>query len=299
MRELLLDILDASAPGDACDWLRRRLGEHAAHFRRRPFYYDFSGVSRHFPKHAPVAATLEQLAALGEECPGFTVEGWDVFRLARVVLLEALGRQEKDTFLGTVAALLNTADLREQAAIYSAFPILPYSDDLVEAAVDGLRSNIVDVFDSIALGNPFPAAHFAAPAWNQMVLKALFINRPLHRIVGLDRRRNAALSEAVSYLAHERWSAGRTLPPEAWRNCIGFVDETIAADLGHLVDHGGPVDRQAAALVVASLPAEDAAPLRALLGPELAAAESGELTWDGLGRSLALDPGLNGSPVKP
>src|SRR5690606_32360293 len=111
-------------------------------------------------------------------------EGWDQFRLARVLLLLTLGKQEKTVFLETIAALLDTADLREAAAVYSAFPLLPHQEEFVEASVDGLRSNIVGIFDSIALGNPFPAAHFTAEAWNQMVLKAIFINRPLYRIVG-------------------------------------------------------------------------------------------------------------------
>jgi hypothetical protein len=299
MRDLLLDILAASAPAEACAWLRGRLDEHAAGFQRRPFYYDFSGVSRHFPKRARVVASPEQLAALSERVPGFTVAGWDVFRLARVVLLEALGEQDGETFLGTVEALLNTADFREEASIYSAIPLLPLPDRLVEAARDGLRSNIVDVYDAIALDNPFPAAHFTDEAWNQMVLKALFINRPLHRIVGLDRRRNAELSAAVSYLAHERWAAGRTIPSEAWRNCVGFVDEAVAGDLRRLLAEGGPADRRAAALVVAYEHSPSLADLREALAGEIAEVEAAELTWDLLGESLVQDPGLNGSPTKP
>ncbi|MDP4849822.1 MAG: EboA domain-containing protein, partial [Verrucomicrobiales bacterium] len=103
--------------------------------------------------------------------------------LAHILLL-TLGKQDKATFLETIAALLNTADLREQAAIYSAFPLLPHQADLVEAAVDGLRSNIIDIFDSLALQNPFPATHFSKEEWNQMVLKAIFISRPIYKIFG-------------------------------------------------------------------------------------------------------------------
>src|SRR5690606_22351997 len=124
--------------------------------------------------------------------------GWDQFRLARVILLLVLGKQDKATFLDTIAALLNTADLREQAAIYSAYPLLPRQEDLVESAVEGLRTNIVDIFDAIALQNPFPATHFTTEAWNQMVLKAIFINRPIYKIVGIESRRNAELAAGVS-----------------------------------------------------------------------------------------------------
>lgn len=298
MRDSLLDLLRASAPPDAVRWLEARLAEHDAGFDRRPFYYAFSGVSRHFPKRGGVDVLPEQAEALAQAAPGFSVEGWDCFRLARVVLLLSLAKQDRETFLATLAALLNTADFREQAAIFSAFPLLPHPDDLVEAAVDGLRSNIVDVFDSIALDNPFPAAHFSETAWNQMVLKALFLGRPLHRVVGLDARRNAALATSVSDLAHERWAAGRRIPAEAWRNCVGFVDETIAEDLRHLADTGEPEEREAVALLAADDESGLLADLRGRLEGKIEAVAAGALTWDRLGERLESPAALNGSPIE-
>jgi len=298
MRELLTDLLNASAPPEAAAWLRDRIAEQEAHFSRRPFYYAFSGVSRHFPKRGGVAIAPGQAEALRAKLPGFTVENWDLYRLARVLLLFALAKQEKSVFLETIAALLNTADLREQAAIYSAYSLLPFQEDLVESATDGLRSNIVDVFDSIALNNPFPAAHFTDAAWNQMVLKALFIGRPLYRITGLDSRRNAGLAAAISYLAHERWAAGRSLPAEAWRNCAGFVDDTISADLHQLLETGEATDREAAALVLASDGEPGLADLRGRLEGEIDAIGAGTLSWDRLGEKLEFPVTLNGSPAK-
>ncbi len=299
MRDSLLDLLRASSPPDAVHWLEARLAEHSAGFDRRPFYYAFSGVSRHFPKRGHIVVRPEQEEALAAAVPGFTVADWDPFRLARVLLLLSLAEQERETFLATLSALLNTADFREQAAIFSAFPLLPHPEELVEAAVDGLRSNIVDVFDSIALRNPFPAACFSETAWNQMVLKALFLNRPLHRIVGLDARRNAALATAVSGLAHERWAAGRRLPAEAWRNCVGFVDGTLADDLRHLVDTGEREDREAAALVVASDESGLLSDLRGRLEGKIDAIGAGSLNWERLGKKLEFPAALNGSPTKP
>lgn len=299
MRDLLLQILRSSAPSEAVSWLEETLSGQGADFQRRPFYYAFSGVSRHFPKKAKVETSPEQAAELSKLAPGLAVEQWDPFRLARVLLLLSLAEQDRETFLATLSALLNTADFREQAAIFSAFPLLPHPDDLVEAAVDGLRSNIVDVFDSIALGNPFPAAHFSEAAWNQMVLKAIFLNRPLHRIAGLDARRNAALAVSVSGLAHERWAAGRRLPAEAWRNCVGFVDETMATDLRHLADTGEREDREAIALVVASDDSGLLADLRGRLEGKIDAIGAGSLSWDRLGETLEFPTALNGSPTKP
>ncbi len=291
----LLDILRASAPADALQWLEVRLAEQGESFDRRPFYYAFSGVSRRFPKRTPLV--IPDKAASQVAGAGLSLEGWDCFRLARVILLLSLARQERETFLGTLSALLNTADYREQTAIYSAFPLLPRAEDLVEFAVDGLRSNIVDVFDSIALGNPFPAAHFSEAAWNQMVLKAVFLNRPLYRIEGLDQRRNAALASSLRDLAHERWAAGRRLPPEAWRNFIGFVDQALVADLRHLLEAGEEEDRAAVALLISSDEHPWLSDLRPPLERPLQAIAAGELTWDRLGAQLAQPSGLNGAPT--
>ncbi len=286
MRDPLFQILRSSAPPEAVSWLEEAVSGQEADFQRRPFYYAFSGVSRHFPKKAAVEVPVAQAAELSKLAPDLAVERWDQFRLARVLLLLVLAKQERSVFLETLSALLDTADLREQAAIFSAFPLLPHQEDVVEFARDGLRSNVVDIFDSITLDNPFPARHFPDEAWNQMVLKAIFIQRPLHRIEGIDRRRNAELAAAISSLAHERWAAGRRLTPEAWRNCASHLDDAILADLRHLVETGTTEDREAAALLAASDDSGRLADLHERLGGELDAVSSGALTWQGLGERL-------------
>lgn len=298
MRDLLSSLLAANAPESAMTWLGETIRGQEAVFQKRPFYYAFSGVSRHFDKRGLVEVSDEQLAALREKVPGFSVKGWDQFRLARVILLLTLGKQDKATFLETIAALLNTADLREQAAIYAAFPLLPHQEDLVEAAVDGLRSNIIDIFDSIALQNPFPAAHFTTEAWNQMVLKAIFISRPIYKIVGIESRGNAELSASVSYLAHERWAASRKLTPEAWRNCADHVTDEIVADLEHLLNEGDPVDHEAAALVIVRDGSDRVRHLQERIEADLDAISGGSLTWERLGEKLEFPATLNGSPAK-
>lgn len=299
MRELLQNILNASASAEAMTWLGDTILDQETSFKKHPFYYSFSGVSRHFDKRGLVEVTDEQLRAVAKEVPGFSLKGWDQFRLARVILLLVLGKQSQKSFLETIGALLNTADLREQAAIFSAFPLLPFQHELVEAAVDGLRSNIIDIFDSIALQNPFPAARFSDAAWNQMVLKAIFINRPIYKIEGIDARSNAELSAAVSYLAHERWAAGRKISPESWRNCASFVTDGIISDLEHLINEGDPVDREAAALVIAHDGSERVRPFHERIEAELDAISDGSLTWESLGEKLEFPTTLNGSPSKP
>lgn len=274
MRDALLDALSSSANPDAVNWLRGQAARFSDEFEKRPFYYAFSGVSRHFHKASTIQSSED------------TIDGWDEFRAARVVLLLVLAEQDRDTFLETFSAVLNTADIREQVALFSALRWMPHSEELTGAAVDGLRSNIVDIFDSIALDNPFPREHFTDEAWNQMVLKAIFISRPLHRIEGIGERRNRALSEAISDLAHERWAAGRVITPEAWRSCIGFVDDRLAGDIAKIAESDNPDDRAAAALVTAEDSSGKLDGLRTSLAGEFARIETGELTWKTLGQTM-------------
>ncbi len=243
-------ILKKSASAEAVVWLDETLASQRANFEKRPFYYAFSGVSRRFEKRGVLEFSEEDDKALHQELPGFTVKRWDQFRLARVMLLLVLGEQDEATFLETIDTLLNTADLREHVAILSAFALLPHGEKLVEFAREGLRSNIVDVFDAVALDNPFPCEHFSDDAWNQMVLKALFISRPLYRIYGIDYRANLTLAEALSNLAHERWAADRWVSPELWRSCTNFLTDQIVEDISRVAETDEPGQKEAAALIV-------------------------------------------------
>jgi hypothetical protein len=62
--------------------------------------------------------------------------------------------------------------------------------------------------------NPYPAAHFPEPAFNQLVLKAYFIGVPVLRILGLDRRKTPELRRMAADYASERRAAGRSVPAD-------------------------------------------------------------------------------------
>jgi len=280
MLDQLLAILKRNAPAEGATWLDDFMVNQFMGFNQRQFYFAFSGATRRFPK-TELTVSQDELAALGRRLAGFTVEGWTTDQLARVSLLVTLADQDREVFLESLRALQDTADMREAVAIYSAFPLLPYPEELVPLAREGLRSNITSVFDSIALRNPFPAAHFDEEGWNQMVLKALFISRPLWKIHGFDARANAALADALRYLAHERWSAGRSFSPELWRGCARFVTEAWTEDVRRVAGSEEPGQREAAALMVHAAGLNS---LRELLAPELERVAAGKLTWDSLGQ---------------
>ena len=286
MLEKLSAILKKSASPEAIAWLDETMASQRANFEKRPFYYAFSGVSRRFEKRGALIVSEEDDKALHQEMPGFTVKRWDQFRLARVILLLVLADQDEETFIETIEALLNTADLREHVAILSAFALLPHGEKLVDYTREGLRSNIVDVFDAVAMDNPFPAEHFSDDAWNQMVLKALFISRPLYRIYGIDYRANLTLAEALSNLAHERWAAERWVSPELWRSCTNFLTEQIIEDITRVAGTDEPGQKEAAALIVHRDEEGKLDHLRDQVKTFLDDAADHRLTWHSLGEQL-------------
>lgn len=225
------------------------------------------------PDDAGFSANLAALV------PGWSLDGYTLDRLARICLLLQLPAGDEAAYVRGIETLFSTADLGELTALYSALPVLQFPERWVFRATEAVRSNMGPVFDAVALGNPYPAAHFTEPAWNQLVLKAIFNDKPIHRIAGLMERANPTLAHDLSDLAHERWAAGRTVPPRAWQLVAPFVDEVIFRDLKKLFASPAEADRRAAALVCAET---GYAPARSLLieHPDLhRAVSTGELTW--------------------
>ena len=119
-------------------------------------------------------------------------------------------------------------------------------------AAEGVRSNMRVVFEAVAHHNPYPAEQLPEDAWNQMVLKTLFVGSRLAPVVGLDRRANATLARMLTDYAHERWAARRPFNPELWR-CVGpFATGPQIDDLARVLDEGSAPERAAAVLALHS-----------------------------------------------
>lgn len=251
----------------------------------------FSSIPRLVGKNS-VHVPPEQRAALQNCRKGFDPRGWTVDRLCRVQLLLHLDPAGgKEAYLSRLEELFSVAEVNEQVALYSALPLYHYPEAFRFRATEGIRTNITDVFDAVALNNPYPFDYLEELAWNQMVLKALFMQRPIYRIYGVDQRTNATLAQILSDYAHERWAAGRPVSPELWR-CVGpFIDEKRMDDIHRLLKGNDPFNKEAAVLACYDSDLADAKEILAA-NPELAEmARSGELNWNALGKDYAANPG--------
>lgn len=244
----------------------------------------FVAVPR-FIQRREVSPLQDQNTELDALIQGFSVNGWDSVRLARVALLTCLDAGNQETYIHHITTLFDTAEMNELVALYSALPLLSFPEKWLFRATDAVRSNIGFVLDAIALQNPYPEKYFSEAAWNQLILKTIFNDKPIHLIIGLEARTNEKLAAMLSDFAHERWAAGRSVAPQVWRLIVPFVNDHFLKDIQHLLASAKADNQQAAALVCYYSDNEKANRLLDPFPDLKSAIEKGLLSW----RSLEFD----------
>jgi hypothetical protein len=270
--DLISQWIEASVEAERCDWFHERM----AAIRRGDgrSLAVASGLAPRRLGRADLVLGPEAIADAGRAREGFDPTGLSVDQAARIAFVLAAYRGD-EAFARTVEDLCRTADVQELVAYYRGLAVFPAGELLRDRAAEGIRSAMRPVFEAVAHRNPYPKAHLDDRAWNQMVLKALFIGSTLAPIQGLDERANPELAATLVDYAEERWAARRPVSPELWR-CVGpFADDRALAALERVLTSGRPRERQAAALSLFTCPDPRAAGLLGRHGAGLAAAD-----WD-------------------
>jgi hypothetical protein len=272
--------LIARLPGDAAQWLKSSAQWLRDGGGDKDLYMSVSLVPRKIGK-ADLGLSAAELGQATAARPGWDPREWSLDQAARVYLMLAAG-SDGATFSRQLDQLCATADVGELVAFYRGLPLYPDQPRHVLRAAEGVRTNMKAVFQAVAHRNPYPSEQLAEPAWNQMVLKALFIGALLDPIVGLDRRANPALARMLCDYAHERWAAGRPISPELWR-CVGpHARGDMLADLRRVLEKGTDPERAAAALALSASP-DPAASGLLWAYPELSVAVSNhKLSWQAI-----------------
>ncbi|MEB3212066.1 MAG: EboA domain-containing protein [Leptolyngbyaceae bacterium] len=266
--------LDESGLG----WFEKTLHQLSATPSEQNLFTQFSLAPRRVGK-ADLALTFEELSIASTLRSGWNPAHWSVDQAARTLILLSFPSTEGDRYVAAIEKLFSAADVAEQVALYQTLPLFPYPERFLNRAIDGLRNHINAVFDAIALHNPYPAEQFSEPAWNQMVLKALFIDSRLSCIQGIDTRANPTLAKMLSDYAHERWAAGRSVNPQLWRPLGPFADGELFEDLKRTLSSPEAFEQQAAALACASASTPEAKALLDTVPDLKQAIEAGTLTW--------------------
>ncbi|WP_100615710.1 EboA domain-containing protein [Confluentibacter citreus] len=168
--------------------------------------------------------------------------------LGRIYILVKVLEADKDFFTSKVSNIIQVADTTELETFLKYLILLPNPEAHKHVAVDALRTNITPVFDAISLNNPYPALYFDDNQWNQMYLKAAFMQRDLSAIVDIDKRANKELARIISDFAHERWAASRDINPYFWKPVGKFIDDVLLEDMKKLFESSNENEKIAAAL---------------------------------------------------
>jgi len=284
LKSKLGDCIRQRVSDDAWRWLEEKSSLISKNENIQNFLVAFGAATRKTGKE-PVVLTESEIEEIQRIRPYLTVQHWEIDRLCRLWLLMHLDTTSKNDYVRTIESLFPTAEMREQVALYSALPVLAYPESWRGRCSEGIRSNIADVLESIMCNNPYPSENLDEPAWNQLVMKAIFTEKPIHLIVNLDERANQELANILSDYAHERWAAHRAIHPLLWR-CVGkFINEKSFPDIMRIAYSEQSTEREAAALACAQ---SNYAPALDLLekNGELRAIVKSGMTWNDLAKKL-------------
>ncbi len=264
------------------EWINQQENKLQKNFQLRSFYLSFSSASRFIGKNR-VPLSEKQLIEANRVRKGFQPQYWNLLQWVRTYLLLMLPYEDAQSFGINLTRLHETADIDEQVTLYGALPLLPYPEEMSKRAAEGIRTNITDVFDAIALNNPYPADYLNQAAWNQMVLKAVFMQRPLYRIYGAYERVNAELAGMLIDFAHERWAAHRKVIPELWKFVGPFLDRSSLTDIEKVIN-GDPLEKEAGLLACYQSKLPEAQELLNQYPQIKENIESGKLDWIIIGK---------------
>lgn len=271
----LQKILEGNVDNENMQWLLSKIEGIVETESTRDLYLTYSLVPTKIKSDRDFILFLEdkELKAYLE------VQQADLQQLGRIFLLYKVLEAKEGFFKTKVANIIEVADKSELETFLKFLVLLPHPENYKAQAVEALRTNIATVFDAIALNNPYPALYFNEQQWNQMYLKAAFMQQNLNDIVQVEERGNKELARIISDYAHERWAASREIDPCFWRPVGNFMNEEILKDMKRLFSSDHMAEVKAAALCCYHSNSSEA---KALLKgfPELVKGiENGSITW--------------------
>lgn len=257
VKELLATIIEGNVSRDTYLWLLDKAALSSDKNSSFQLNLTFTSIPRKTGKNEVVLqeSDIKKLQAL---LPGFSIQGWSIDRVARVWLLMQLETLNKENYIPRIENLFLQAEMNELVALYSSLSLLDYPEDWKWRCAEGIRSNIGTVLEAIMYHNPYPSKYLDEGAWNQLVMKAFFTDKNVNDIVGLDERANQNLANTIFDYIEERWAAGRTVDPQIWRLVGKYMDGSHFYMLEKLFKSLNETERQAAALVCAETPYQEA-----------------------------------------
>ncbi|HEX7481505.1 MAG TPA: EboA domain-containing protein [Polyangiales bacterium] len=206
----LLRVVSKHAPPDTAKWFAGGVPRAGVSQPRSLFFGYFAGIGRRLrgASFELGGSELGSLRALGLPAP----ERWSLADLARAaLLLAACAQLPSGEHVPLAKELYEKGDNAERVAVLRTLHLLPEPQRFRPVAEDACRVHVLDVFTAIACDNPYPAQCFSEASYNQMVVKALFLEVPLARVLGVAERKNQELYRMARDYEAERRAAGRVV----------------------------------------------------------------------------------------
>ena len=272
----LLKILEDNVSEENKAWLLSKIKSIVETESTKDLYLTYSLVPTKINTTAKLSLP-EDSDSLGDY---LGIQQANLQQIARIYLLFKVLEAKEEFFKSKVANIIEVADKSELETFLKFLVLLPNPENYKAQAVEALRTNISTVFDAIALNNPYPALYFNEQQWNQMYLKAAFMQQDLTVIEQVDKRANKELARIISDYAHERWAASREIDPHFWRPVSNYMDQGLLQDMKKLLASDNMAEKKAAALCCYNSNLSEAKDLLQQF-PELEKGiQEGSITWE-------------------
>src|SRR3954453_5598085 len=195
--EELSAALEARAKPEGLEWLREASAAVAA---------DVTAIRSRFP----MVGRKVGRAPLDAGADPADVHAWTIDDAARTLLLVAGGTAVE----GELAELYRYGDAAERRGILRALPFLELGDRGLYLLDDAIRTNDTRLI-AAALG-PYATEHLPDAAYDQAVLKCVFVGVPITGLDGIPERVTPDGARMLGAFVHERVAAGRDVPGEVW-----------------------------------------------------------------------------------
>lgn len=190
---------------------------------KKKFGVFFSLVSR-FIANQNITWEQSDLEILNLIYPGFSKTEWNKQDVVRILLMIAVNPVINKSVL---KSFFEIAEMKELVALYKGLYFLENASEFSNQFKEGIRTNMGNVFDAIAMGNPYAKAYLNQDAWNQLILKSFFMDRKIYTIQNIDDGKNEHLANMLQDYVKERWAADRQVSLEIWRMISGYLREDI------------------------------------------------------------------------